>query len=107
MSDCSTLEDRVADAVVRRLLPYFKGEPADGPEYLTLRGAAEMTGLSYDYVYDAVRRGDLPAAKKGRTWRVRAADVRAWMDRDRNGQPLPSRSDLREKVSRLMPGLAC
>jgi excisionase family DNA binding protein len=106
MSECSTLVQRVADEVIRRLLPYLKGEPVDVPEYLTLQEAAELTGFSYDFVYDAVRQGDLLAIKKGRAWRAKAADVRAWMGRDRGGQVLPSRPELQEKVSRLLPRLA-
>jgi len=92
--ELQALVDRVADEVVKRLLPHLGREAAGGPEYLTLREVAGLTGFGYDYVYDAACRGDLPATKKGRVWRVKAADARAWMDRDRGGKPLPSRSEL-------------
>lgn len=91
---------------MKRLLPYLREGKPDPTDYLTLRAAADRTGFSYDYVYDAVRRGDLPASQKGRMWRVRATDLAAWMDRGRAGAAPPSRPELQSKVSRLMPGLA-
>lgn len=98
MADCDALVDRVADEVVKRLLPLLKAKPVPGPEYLALRDVAALTGFGYDFVYDAVTRGDLRASQKGRTWRVKAADARAWMDRDQGGPPPPTRP----KVSRLV-----
>jgi len=98
MADCDVLVNQVADEVVKRLLPILRGELSASPEYLTIRETAALTGFSYDFVYDAVTRGDLRASQKGRTWRVKAADARAWMDRDRGGPPLPTRP----KVSRLL-----
>jgi excisionase family DNA binding protein len=95
----------VADEVVRRLEAYFKSPPAADPEYLTIGEVARRTSFSYDYIYDAVRNGQLPATQKSREWRVAVADMRAWMDRDRAGQVAPTRSKMQEKVSRLMPGL--
>lgn len=98
----------VADEVMRRLEGYFRplSHEADA-EFLTLAEVARRTAFSYDFVYDAVRKGELPAVQKGREWRVAVADMRAWMNKDRVGPvtPAPARSDLRAKVNRLMPGL--
>lgn len=99
------LVNAVADEVLRRLAPLLRQAPATDPEYIPLNEVAERTSFSYDFVYDAVHRGDLPATKKNREWRVSTKDMRAWMDRDRAGHPRPARSELKEKVSQLMPGL--
>jgi excisionase family DNA binding protein len=96
----------VADEVMRRLEARFPQGPGTEPEYITLAEVQRRTSFSYDFVYDAVCRGDLPATKKGRDWRVAVKDMRAWMDRDRAGNHVPARSELKKKVSRLMPGLA-
>ena len=95
----------VADEVMRRLEPYFASSTVAEPEYITLAEVQRRTSFSYDYVYDAVRRGELPATKKGRDWRVAVKDMRARMDKDRAGNHVPARSELKKKVSRLMPGL--
>lgn len=95
----------VADEVMRRLEPYFASAPETEPEYITLAEVQRRTSFSYDFVYDAVRKGDLPATKKGRDWRVALKDMRAWMDKDRVGIIVPARSEMKKKVSRLMPGL--
>jgi excisionase family DNA binding protein len=99
------LVDAVADEVMRRLEPYLAARPAAEPEYVTLAEVQRRTSFSYDFVYDAVRQGDLPAVKKGRDWRVAVKDMRAWMDKDRAGNHVPARSELKKKVSRLMPAL--
>jgi excisionase family DNA binding protein len=95
----------VADEVQRRLEPLFASALAVEPEYITLAEVQRRTSFSYDFVYDTVRRGDLPATKKGREWRVAVKDMRAWMDKDRAGNRVPARSELKKKVNRLMPGL--
>lgn len=103
--ELEALVGRVADEVVRQLGPLLRPAGGSEAEYLTLRQVAALTGFGYDFVRDAVARGDLPAALKGRSWRVRAADARAWVDRGRGPAPPPARAALRAKVSRLMPGL--
>ncbi len=107
MSD-RELVTAVADEVMRRLEPHLNAGRAGErePEYVTPAEAARRTSFSYDFVYDAVHRGDLPATQKGREWRVGVQDLRAWMAKDRAGVTTPARKDLRAKVSRLMPGLA-
>jgi excisionase family DNA binding protein len=95
----------LADEVVRRLEPLLRPATDPDAEYLTLHEVARRTSFSYDFVYDAVRDGHLPATQKGREWRVSVTAMRAWMDKDRAVAPRPTRSELKEKVSRLMPGL--
>ena len=79
-NDPRELARHLADELFERLLPHL-GRPPE--EYLNLHEVARRTGFSYDFVYDAVRSGDLPAVQKGRDWRVSLAEMRAWMDRDR------------------------
>src|SRR5262245_32520812 len=76
------------------------------PEYVTLHDAARVTSFSYDFVYDAVRKGELPAVKKGRDWRVALADLRHWMDKDRGKASLPPRSELSDLERLHLPRLS-
>ncbi|MGB4441736.1 MAG: helix-turn-helix domain-containing protein [Coriobacteriia bacterium] len=48
-------------------------------ELLTIEAVARYLGVSTRTVYNHVRAGDLPAVKVGRLWRVRAADLEAWL----------------------------
>ncbi|MRS11725.1 MAG: helix-turn-helix domain-containing protein [Actinobacteria bacterium] len=58
-------------------------------ELLSIETVARYLGVSERTVYNRVRAGDLPALKVGRLWRVRAADVEAWLGRGRsNGRAL-------------------
>ncbi len=105
--DYGRLAELVAQEVFRLVEPRLKelSDAGPAPEYLTLQQAARLTSFSYDFVYDAVRRGELPAVKKGRDWRVGLVDLRAWMERDRGGD-LPPRSRLKELIGTHMPGLS-
>lgn len=92
--------------VVEEVLRQLDQRPAPSePEYLTIAEVARRTSFSYDYIYDAVTAGDLPATKKGRDWRVAVADMRSWMNRDKTGTARPSRSEKNDKLALLMPGL--
>lgn len=48
-------------------------------ELLSIEAVARYLGVSERTVYNRVRSGDLPALKVGRLWRVRAADLEAWL----------------------------
>ncbi|HZL06075.1 MAG TPA: helix-turn-helix domain-containing protein [Coriobacteriia bacterium] len=50
-------------------------------ELLDIAAVAQYLGVSERTVYNKVRSGDLPAIKVGRLWRVRAADLEAWLGR--------------------------
>lgn len=98
------VEDLTAE--VRRLRAEMAGQRA---EYLSLKRAAEVTDLSYDHIRRAVESGELPAADKGngakRLQRIARADLDRWMRRDRGRAGAPPRSELKEKVSRYLPGV--
>jgi excisionase family DNA binding protein len=105
MHDCELVQ-AVAEEVVRRLEAGGAAFASAEPEYVTLAEVARRTSFSYDYVYDAVRRGDLLAAKKGKDWRVRLIDMREWMSKGRPKAATVGRPDMQKKVQRLMPGLS-
>jgi excisionase family DNA binding protein len=99
----------VAQEVSRVLSPVLTKlaeEARPTGEWVTLQEAARLTSFSYDFIYDAVRKGDLPAVKKGTDWRVAVTDVRTWMEKDRGQSPLPPRSQLSDLINRHMPGLS-
>lgn len=48
-------------------------------ELLSIAAVARYLRVSDRTVYNHVRAGDLPAVKVGRLWRVRAADLDAWL----------------------------
>lgn len=50
------------------------------PAWLTVRDAAEYTGLHAETIRTLMRRGDIEARKPGRDWRT----TRAWLDQYMN-----------------------
>ena len=56
------------------------GYPMPMDELLDIAQVAAYLGVSERTVYDRVRSGALPATRVGRLWRVRAADLQAWLD---------------------------
>jgi excisionase family DNA binding protein len=51
-------------------------------EILTVAHVADELKFTRSYVYEAIRRGDLTAVRKGKYVRVRRSDLRAWIDGD-------------------------
>lgn len=49
-------------------------------DILTVPDVARELRFTSAYVYEAVRRGDLAAVRKGKYLRIRRADLRAWLD---------------------------
>ena len=50
------------------------------PEFLTILEVAELLRLAERTAYDLVRKGRIPgAAKVGGQWRIRRADLDAWL----------------------------
>ena len=48
---------------------------------LTVAETAELSRHPISYVYKAIYEGQLPALRHGRSWRLKASDVRAWIER--------------------------
>jgi len=51
-----------------------------GDQLLTVADIAGEVRFTPGYVYEAVRRGQLSAVRKGKYVRIRRADLRAWLD---------------------------
>lgn len=63
----------------------------NNPAFLTLREAAALLELHPNTVRSQARRGELPGAKVGRSWRFMEADLVAWV---RQGYPESARVQL-------------
>jgi excisionase family DNA binding protein len=51
-------------------------------QFWDIRRVAEYLGVTERTVYNRVRSGELPAVRVGRLWRVRPADIEAWLSRE-------------------------
>jgi excisionase family DNA binding protein len=58
--------------------------PAD-KLFWTLEEIAELLGVTYQLIYRQVRTGALPAMRVGRVYRVRRADLEAYIDLNTSG----------------------
>ena len=113
MTCCNEMDECIAEAVVLRLAPlltkFTEMASAQPPDYLSIKQAATLGDLSYDHVKRAVESGELPAANKGngkkRVFRISRPDFDRWMQKNKGGKDLPPRKDLKEKVSRYLPGV--
>jgi excisionase family DNA binding protein len=111
--DQGQLEERIAEAVGRRLASLLKelteATAVRQPEYLSIRSAAALADLSYDHVRRAVERGELPASDKGNgkkhVYRIARPDFDRWMQKGKGGKHLPPRTELKDKMSRYLPGV--
>ena len=61
-------------------------------ELITLREAAEISGLSHSHLRILVRRGDIWGKKKGRDWFTTAQAVREYLARERRPGPKPDKN---------------
>jgi len=67
-----------------------KGKSDNQPrldELITLREAAELSGLSHSHLRLLIRKGDIWGQKKGRDWFTTAQAVREYLARDRRPGP--------------------
>lgn len=74
-------------------------------EWLTIKGAAEVTAMSPRYIRRAVKRGELPASNCGSVlrpcWRISRADITAFMDTKKAGTvAVPARSEISSLTKR-------
>lgn len=52
------------------------------PAWLTVRDAAEYTGLHAETIRTLMRRGDIEARKPGKTWRTTTAWLDAYINKE-------------------------
>ena len=50
------------------------------PLTVTIAGASQATGLSSDFIRDAVNKAELPAKRAGRRIIIRWADLQQWVN---------------------------
>lgn len=81
----------------------------EGPEWLSIKAAAQMTGLSQSHIRRAVKSGRLAASNVGSEfhpiWRISRADLRVWMLEQRIENRIPPRAELQELVRKHLPDL--
>ena len=70
-------------------------------ELLTLAEAVPIAKRNISTLRAAVKRGDLPAVKKGKTWLVRPADLDKWLDNPEMHKPGLTKG---QKIQRRGPG---
>ena len=70
-------------------------DPDGSEQLLTVAEIATELRFTLSYVYDAVRRGQLSAVRKGKYVRIRRADLKAWLDgfSSRGLDPRPAHPD--------------
>ena len=67
--------------MLRMPAPAARGPGIDaGDELLTVPEVAAELRFTRSYVYEAIRRGDLAAVRKGKCVRIRRSNLRAWLD---------------------------
>jgi excisionase family DNA binding protein len=81
------LDSRALELLAERLAPLLAGGPApdSGPVAFTVATLAVELGLSERAVRAAIKRGELQAAKRGRSYVIARAAVEAWAGGERGG----------------------
>ena len=89
-------EIQVAVADLRRLIEAQPPDANSGDlarEYISIKGAAALSGLSEKTIRRAIHKGSLPASDVGTDdlphYRIAKADFSAWMDRRKGGAGAP------------------
>jgi excisionase family DNA binding protein len=67
--------------------PSAAGPPSNEEELLTVPDVARLVGVRVAYIYELVRRGELPAVKLGKYIRLSRRSVARWMERNLVGSP--------------------
>ena len=60
---------------------------------ITLREAAELSGLSHSHLRLLVRNGEIWGQKMGRDWFTNEQSIKEYLDRDRKPGPKPKRKN--------------
>lgn len=56
-------------------------------KFYSLEEVAELFGVNYQLVYKLVKSGELPSVRIGKVYRVSAAQLKEYMDRQSQGSP--------------------
>ena len=58
---------------------------AEEKEFLSLEEVADLLGVTYQLIYRLVRSGEMPAVRLGKLYRVRRADLNAYLEKSKAG----------------------
>ncbi|MCK4283898.1 MAG: helix-turn-helix domain-containing protein [Candidatus Brocadiae bacterium] len=67
-------------------------------EILTIKDASKLLEVDTKTIYRLVERGELPAFKVGRQWRMRLSDINAWIDDQLRAREVSGPYRLRQSV---------
>jgi excisionase family DNA binding protein len=85
-------------------------QDAPAPDYVSVKGAVRITGLSDSHLRRAIRAGELPASNMGSSkhpfWRIARKELDQWIEKKKGGAiNVPPKSDLDDLIRRHLPGL--
>jgi excisionase family DNA binding protein len=97
------------ERILRRKARRKRRQATEMAEYVSLKQAAIITGLSYKHVRAAVLSGDLRASNVGAgthsIYRIARSDLAEWMKKKQGGSRVPPKSRLKELINRHLPDL--
>jgi excisionase family DNA binding protein len=97
---------------IRQLADHFGREFREqsrqpAPEYLSVKQAARIMGLSIKRIREAVIRREMAASNIGSearpVYRIARGDLEKWLEERKRGGPSPARAELRAIVERYFP----
>jgi excisionase family DNA binding protein len=76
---------------------------------LSMQQAADYCGMAYRTMLAMVRRGEVPAEKRGKEWRLQRSDVETFIERSRvlPGEVKAAPKRKHSASRRANPGLEC
>jgi excisionase family DNA binding protein len=105
------LEDKLDRILAHTEVLVGRQTVSPSTDWLSIKEAAALTGLSAPTIRRAILSGALPATNKGSKrrplYRVKRADLVTWMNANQSqgGHPVPPRSSLKDLIDRHLPGL--
>jgi excisionase family DNA binding protein len=78
---------RAADIGGRQAGNHAMSANSDKKEFLSVDEVARLLGVTYHLIYRLVREGEIPASRIGKVYRVRQADLDAYLERSKTDAP--------------------
>lgn len=98
---------RIAESVDRIGRQLAQSDSGADAEYLSIRQAASLAGLSATKIRREIKAGRLLASDIGTArrshYRIRKTDLQSWMETNKGGNRVPSKSELANLVNRYFP----
>jgi len=110
LPDIQALLNRLAQSIFDRLDRIETALTRSAAEFVSIKMASSLTGLSRSHLRRAIKSGELPASNCGTAyhplWRIARTDLIAWMATKKGGTPkVPPKSEIAELIQRHLPGL--